>query len=289
MKDFWYFEPETAREATELLAGYGEKARILAGGIDLVPRLRKDEIDVNCVINIRKVPGLSEIRESAEGGVVFGAMARLHSIELSGLIKARYPILFEAVHQITSVQTKFMGTAVGNICIGTPASDVAAALMALGADINISGAGGERAVAFDRFYLGLRRTCLSEGEFVAGVSLPPVKSGSGAAFKNLVRTHADIAKINAAAMVVAKDGICMEANIAIGAAAPTVFRASGAEALLVSKEVSKELIAQASEAAAAESKPITDLRSTAEYRQDMARVLVRRVLEKAFDRAGIKV
>jgi len=285
MKPFGYFEPRTIGEATKLLSDYGGKARILAGGIDLIPRMRKGEIDAGYVVNIQNIPGLEHIEPNEKGEITFGAMARLRSIEASETIQNKYPILYEAIHQITSVQAKYMGTAVGNLCVATPASDVVTALFALGAQLKIREAKGERTEPIEKFYVDYRVTCLKRGEMVTEVVLPDPPPGTGTAFLNLVRTHADIAKISVAAAVMVQNGICREARIAIGAAAPTVFRAVKAEALLTGQKITAELMNKASETASGETRPITDLRSTGEYRREMAKVLVRRALEKALERA----
>jgi carbon-monoxide dehydrogenase medium subunit len=178
-----------------------------------------------------------------------------------------------------------MGTAVGNLCVATPASDVATALFALGAQLKIAGLKGERLEPIEKFYVDYRLTSLKRGEMVTGVVLPHPPPGTGAAFFNLVRTHADIAKISAAAAVLVQNGICREVRIAIGAAAPTVFRAVKAEKLLTGQKITPEVMNEAAETAAGETRPITDLRSTAGYRKEMAKVLVRRALEKALERA----
>lgn len=285
MKPFEYFEPKTVKEATQLLSNYGKKARILAGGIDLIPRMRKGDVKPEYLINIQKVTGLEYIKPDGKKGIKFGAMAKLHSLETSKIIQKHYPILYEAIHQITSVQAKTMGTAVGNLCVGTPASDVATALLALGAELRIAGAKGKRTESFQKFYLDHHRTSLKRGEMVTEVFLPNPSPGMGSAFFNLVRTHADIAKVSVAVAMIVQDGICREARIAIGAVAPTVFRAAEAEALLKGQKMSHPVISKAAETAAAETQPITDLRSTAKYRKDMAKVLVRRALEKAVEKA----
>jgi carbon-monoxide dehydrogenase medium subunit len=285
MKPFDYLEPRTIGEATQLLSNYGEKARILAGGIDLIPRMRKGEIKAGYVVNIQNIPGLEHIEPNEKGEITFGAMARLRSIEASETIQNKYPILYEAIHQITSVQTKYMGTAVGNLCVATPASDIATSLFALGARLKISGVKGERTEPIEKFYVDYRLTSLKQGEMVKGVLLPNPPPGTGTAFLNLVRTHADIAKISVAAAIVVQNGICREARLAIGAAAPTVFRAVKAEALLTGQKITAEVMNEAAKAVPAETQPITDLRSTAEYRREMAKVLVRRALEKALERA----
>ena len=283
MKPFEYFEPRTVREATQILSDYGEKAQILAGGIDLIPRMQKGDIRAEYVVNIQKIPDLERIEPDGKQGITLGAMSRLRSIEVSGAIQNKYPILYEAIHQITSVQAKYMGTAVGNLCVATPASDVATSLFALGAQLKITGPKGERIELIEKFYVDYHLTSLKRGEMVTEVLLPNPPPGTGTAFFNLVRTRADIAKIGAATAIVVQNGICREVRIAIGAAAPTVFRAVKAETLLTGQKITPQVINKAAETAAGETKPITDIRSTANYRKEMARVLVRRALEKALE------
>ena len=285
MKPFEYFEPRTVGEATQILSDYGEKAQILSGGIDLIPRMQKGDIHAEYVVNIQKIPGLEYIEPIGKEGFTFGAMSRLRSLEVSKAVQNKYPILYEAIHQITSVQAKYMGTAVGNLCVATPASDVATSLFALGAQLKITGPKGERIEPIEKFYVDYRLTSLKRGEMVTGVLLPNPPPGTGTAFFNLVRTRADIAKIGAATAILVQNGICREVRIAIGAAAPTVFRAVKAETLLTGQKITPRVINKAAETAAGETKPITDLRSTANYRKEMARVLVRRALEKALENA----
>ena len=163
LKPFEYFEPTTIKEAVSVLNAYGAKAQVLAGGIDLIPRMRTGAIQADYVVNIQAIPGLRDITLDGEG-LRFGAMTRLHDLEKLGPLKTSYPILYDAVHQITSVQTKCMGTAVGNICVATPASDVAVALMALDARLRVAGPDGEREIPMSEFYKDYRRTALTSGE-----------------------------------------------------------------------------------------------------------------------------
>ncbi|MEW6667305.1 MAG: xanthine dehydrogenase family protein subunit M [Thermodesulfobacteriota bacterium] len=285
MRPFEYVEPKTVAEATRFLSECGETARILAGGVDLVPRLRKDEFKADFVVNIQRIPDIAYIEAEGKKDLRFGALASLHAIETSAAIRKQYPIFYQAVHQITSVQAKYMGTAVGNLCVATPASDVATVLFALGASLGISGPAKERTVPIEAFYTGYRSTCLQRGEWVVGVTVPRPEPGTCTAFMNLARTHGDVSKVTVAVSIQAKDGLCREARIAIGSAAPTVFRAIKAEASLAGKKLTAQAIEEAAEAAAGETRPITDLRSSAEYRKDMARVLVRRAIEKALEQA----
>ncbi len=285
MKPFDYFEPKTIVEATQLLSEYNGSAKVLAGGVDLLPRMRKGGATADYIISLQKIPNLEYIEPDGQQGIRFAAMTKLRSLETSKSIQTHYPILYDAVHQITSVQAKYMGTAVGNLCVATPASDVATALLALGAELKVSGPKGERTESMNHFYLGYFKISLGRGEIVSEVRMPGTPACSGSAFLNLVRTHSDIAKVSVAAVVTLEGDKCRDARIAIGAAAPTVFRASKAEAALRDQKVTSEAIQRAAELAAAETRPITDLRSTAEYRREMTKVLVRRALEQAFEKA----
>jgi len=285
---FDYFEPEDIREASELLSAKGEKACILAGGIDLIPRLRKRMLEADHVINIQKIPMMDSISFISGKGLTFGAMTRLRSLEKSSLVQDEFLILYEAIHQIASTQVKFMGTAVGNLCVGTPASDLSTVMIALDAQLTIANAEGQRNVPLSEFYLDYYRTDLEPGELVTHVFLPIPHNGTGTAFMNLVRTRADIAKVSVAVSLSVKNGVCSENRIAVGAAAPTVFRASKAETLLKGRKINTEVIQEAAKAAAEQTQPITDLRSTAGYRKEMTRVLVGRTLEMAHERARLQ-
>jgi len=283
LKSFDYFEPASVKEASQLLATYGDKAQVLAGGIDVIPRMRRDVIRPDCLVNIQNIPGMETIESAGGEGLTFGAMVRLRSLESSKAVRKNYPALYMAIHQISSVQAKYMGTAVGNICVATPASDVATTLLALGAELTIGRVENERKEPMEKFYLAYGRTSLQSGEMVTAVFLPSPPPGTGTAFMNLTRTRGDIAKVSTAVAITVKEGVCREARIAVGAAAPTVFRATKAEALLRGQKVNSGTINAAAEKAAGETAPITDLRSTADYRKEMTGVLVRRALEKALE------
>ena len=286
MKPFEYSEPTTIAEATQLLSSQRGKARILAGGVDLLPRMRAGTIDGDYIINIMRIPDLDYLEYDGSNGLAFGAMTKLRSLETSEALRSSYPSLYSAIRQITSIQVKCMGTAVGNLCVATPASDVATVLYSLGARVKIAGTNGDRSEPIEAFYPDAHRASLRQGEMVTGVFVPSPASGTQAVFLNLVRTHADIAKVSVAVAVTVEDGICREAKIAIGAVAPTVIRASVAEEELRGKELTSQVIEAAAMTTSGETRTISDVRSTAEYRKNMADVLVRRALEKVVQRAS---
>jgi len=285
LKPFDYFEPTTIKEAVQLLSKYGTKAKVLAGGVDLVARMRRRQVKPQYVVSILRIPRLDYIR-SDKKGLRFGALTTIRSIELSPIVKKDYAVLYEAASQIVSVQVKTMGTAVGNLCVATPASDIAVALYAVGARLRIAGPTSERVIPIEDFFIGVNQTVLKPDEIVTEIIVPSPAPQTGGAFFKLVRTASDIAKVNVAVNLTLANGTCREARVALGSVAPTVFRATRVEKALNGQRLEPKVVEKAAQLAAQQAKPITDLRSTVDYRREMVRVLVRRAVEKAMTRAG---
>ena len=246
--------------------------------------MRMRQILPEQVVSLQNVPGLDHVQANGQG-LQFGAMATLRQIEHSQPVREKWPLLSEAISRIVSVQTKAMGTAVGNLCVGTPASDVAPALCAMAARLRITGVGGEREIPIEEFFVEVGKTALKPHEIVTSVLVPNIPTGSGTAFLKLSKTADDIAKVNAAVLVTLSGGKCLDAKIALGSVAPTPLRAMKAEKVLQGQRVNEETIAAAAAAAAEAACPISDIRSTAQYRKEMVRVLVKDALEKAAARA----
>lgn len=280
---FEFFEPTTVQEVVDLVDG--DKARVLAGGVDLVLKMRLRQIVPDKVISLQKVPGLDYVEGDRKTGLRFGALATLLQIEQSPIVMENWVLLHEAISKIVSVQTKTMGTAVGNLCVATPASDVAPPLFVLGAKVKIAGAKGERVIPIEDFFVNVGETVLEPHEIVTEISAPSLPAGTGSAFMKLSKTAEDIAKVNAAVTVSVADGKCKEARIALGSVAPTPIRVPRAEDAIKGEKFDEKTIAGAAEAAAEIVKPISDVRSTAEYRKEMVIVLVKGALEKAKARA----
>lgn len=282
---FEFFEPTTVGEVVELVDG--DKSRVLAGGVDLVLKMRLRQIVPEQVVSLQKVPDLGYV-EANGSGLSFGALATLRDIERSSAVREGWPLLAEAVGSIVSVQTKVMGTAVGNLCVGTPASDVAPALCALGAVVKIAGPGAAREIPIEEFFVDSGRTAVRAHEIVTEVRVPRLPPGSATAFMKLSKTAEDIAKVNAAVMIALTDGRCSDVKIALGSVASTPIRASRAEELLRGSAVGPEAIAEVAATAAEAVQPISDVRSTAGYRKEMVRVLVRDCLERAAARVPVQ-
>jgi carbon-monoxide dehydrogenase medium subunit len=285
LKPFEYLEPTTLNEAVEMLSRYGPGARVLAGGVGLVEAMRGRELEPQWVLSLQKIPGLDYIQGDGSTGLRIGALTPLRAVELSPTVRKDYLLLHEAAHQIASVQVKSMGTLVGNICCGTPASDLAPPLLALDAELKTASTTSPRTIPVESFFLDAGQTALRPDEIVTEISMPAVPAGMGGAFLKLARVSADIAKVNVAVTIAVASDVCQEARIALGAVAPTPIRAKKAEDILRGQRLGEDTILGAAEAAATETQSISDVRSTAEYRREMTRVLVKRALEKAWERA----
>lgn len=281
LSSFELFEPATVGEAAQILFAHGAGAKVLAGGVDLVTKIRQRKIEPAYVLSLKKIPELQGITDNGENGLRIGALATLRSIELSAAVQSNYPVLCQGINSISSIQVKNMGTVVGNLCVATPATDVVPPLFVLGAKLKIAGVDGDKLIPIEDFFVGVNKTVLAPHEIVTEIILPGVSAGTGMAFLKIGKTGATVAKVNVAVLLVLNDGKCTEARIALGAVAPTVFRAVKAEEVLKGKNVDDSLIEQAAVTAASEASPITDFRSTAEYRQLMVQALVKDALQKA--------
>jgi len=287
LRPFELFEPATTGEAVQILYDRGAGAKVLAGGVDLVMKMRTRKIEPRYVVSLKKIPELNGITGDEKSGIRIGALANLRSIELSAAAQ-NYPALCQGINSISSIQVKNMGTAVGNLCAATPATDVAPPLFVLGAKLKIVGVDGEKLIPIEDFYVGVNKTVLAHHEIVTEIIIPGVSAGTGMAFLKIGKTGATVAKVNAAVLLELNDGKCTEVRIALGAVAPTVIRAVKAEAILKGEKIDDGLIEKAAAAASAEANPITDFRSTEEYRRLMVKMLVKDALQKAAAEAGAR-
>jgi carbon-monoxide dehydrogenase medium subunit len=285
LKPFEFFEPKSVKEALSALSKWGSKARVLAGGVTLVDDMRRRVVTPECVVSMQSIPGIDYIKRDGKSGLKIGAMATLRAVEISPVVQRDYLPLYEGIRHIHSLQTKYMGTLVGNLCVASPASDITTPLIALGAELKIRGRGRARNMLVESFLLGVNRTALRPDEIVAEISLPSPARGTGGAFLRLARTAADVAKLNVAVVMTVSGNVCRDVRIALGAVAPTPIRARKAEDVLKGQKLGPETIAQVAAVASEEARPISDFRSTVEYRTEMIRLLVRRALEAALERA----
>jgi CO/xanthine dehydrogenase FAD-binding subunit len=285
VKEFEYLAPQNMQQALEWLNTHRSRARVLAGGTDLYLRLRKGVFLPDYVIDLKRITGLDYITADRGGGVQMGATTLQDDVAGSSLIQQLYPALAEAASWVGAVQTRNRATVVGNLCNASPAADTAPALLSYGAQVKIASAQGERTIALEEFFVGPGRTALQENELVAEIILPAPQPHSGAAFFRRTRTAMDIALVCGATMLQLRNGSCQSARIALGAVGPTPLRATRAEAALQGQALTDQTIEDASRLASEEARPIDDVRSSAEYRREMVRVLTRRGLRQALERA----
>jgi carbon-monoxide dehydrogenase medium subunit len=278
-KEFTYLTPTTLDEAIRLLAEHGREARVLAGGTDLLLRMRTGQWRPRCVVNIKKIPGLVGIGFDPGSGLRLGAMVTAAELVRSEVVQAHYPALAQGAAVMASVQIRNLATVGGNLCNAAPSADLAPPLIALGGSAVIAGPEGQRRVPLDEFFLGPGQTILAPDELLVAITLPFPRPGSAAVYlKNSPRQAMDIAVVGVAVAMSRLDERCEDVCLVLGAVAPTPLRARRAEALLRREEITTERIAEAARTAAQEAQPIDDVRGSAWYRRQMVEVLTRRAL-----------
>ena len=286
MRNFEFFEPETIEEASDLLTKYNGTAELLAGGTDLIIEMKARTATPEHVISLEKVPGLTGIYYDEESGLRIGALTKMRTLENDPIIRERYTALAEGAGEVGGVQIRHLATIGGNISHGSPAADTAAPLLALGAQVKIAGADGERTVPIETFFVGPGQTVLKTGEIVTAFECPARGANQGSQYiKQKIREVMDLAFVGVASSATTDNGAVSNVKIGLSAVAPTPLRATDAEAIVNGNSLTTELLQQAAAAASAQSSPISDLRCSAEHRREMVGVLTRRTLQAAVDRA----
>jgi carbon-monoxide dehydrogenase medium subunit len=274
VQEFEYFEPNTVDKAIALLKTYGKKASLLAGGTHLFIMMKMEREAPKVVININKISDLDSITQNAQGDLVIGSRTTIRAIYNHPYIRSHYTALAQACAAFGSTQIQIMGTIGGNICNGSPASDTIPALLAFDAVLHLKGPDGERQILLKDFLLGPGKIDLHEGEILISVTLPAVPASIKSTYIKLSRVAADLAKISLGLVLNHQDDHITDIRIAYGAVAPTVIRIPDAEACLKGQKLSTELLERAAKIASENVSPITDARSTAWYRRELARVLL---------------
>ena len=283
--------PATIGEACALISGKGAGARLLAGGTDLLVRMKRGLERPESVIGLQRIPGLREIHYLAGESLNIGALATISQIITSSVINERFAILAQAAKRMALPQVRNRGTIGGNLCNASPAADLPPALIALDSRVKAVGLTGERIIPLQEFFLGPGETVLHDDEILTEVHVPEQPSRAGGYYRKLSPRHNDLATVSAAAVLaVSPDGRnCEDARIVLGAVAPAVIRCQQAEQVLKGKMINEEVIRQAAETAAGICRPISDVRASAEYRKEMVKVLVIQAITQALAaaRAGL--
>jgi len=279
---FNYLAPATLNEALSLLAEHKGKARVIAGGTDFIPKLKRRETGApDYIIDLKGIAGLDQIKPEA-GGLNIGALVTIGAVEASPQIQQKFAILAQAAQSMASPQVRNRGTIAGNICNAVPSADSAPPLLTLEAKLKIISRKGQRTVGIEEFFTGPSQTALTNEEILAEIQLPAMPPNSKGVYLKLTPRRAmDLAIVGVAVIVTAQDGVCKDIRLALGAVAPTPTRARKAEAVLKGQKFNDALIEKAAQAAATQSRPIDDHRASAGYRRDMVEVLVKRAIKQA--------
>jgi carbon-monoxide dehydrogenase medium subunit len=282
MHRFCYYEPKTIEEACSLLSQFGEDAEVLAGGTDLIPRIRRGLLAPNHIVNIKKIPGLDSITGEAENGLDIGALITLAELAGNPVIRDRFPMIRTAANSIGSLQVRNLATLGGNLCNAAPSADMAPALLALESTVNIAGSKGRREIPLEEFFLGPGEANLQKGEILTEIHVPfPRPHAKQVYVKHSVRRSMDIALVGVAVCLCfdEKRGVCREARIALGAVAPTPIRARETEKMILGKTLKEIPLPSIGEVVSSEASPISDVRGSARYRSEMVSSLTIRALK----------
>ena len=276
---FEYYAPENLSKAVDLLADLGENAFIMAGGTDLLIRKKYGMITPDAVVALKKIKGLDRISVGPKKGLYIGANALLADVAAHAGIRKKYPAIADAAKNTANVQIRNMGTVVGNLCNASPSADNAPTLLAMGAVLSITGPQGDRTLALEDFFKGPGLTALEPAEIVTAVTVPPPMPNSGAAYVYLsARGKVDCSAVCVGAHVEMQGTKVNNARLFVGACAPIPMRTPRAEKAMMKKVFNEELAAKAGQTASQEAMPITDVRATQDYRNNMVAVITKRAL-----------
>jgi len=283
---FDYFAPATLDEALALLAEHGGDAKPLAGGQSLLPAMNFRLARPAVLVDLNRISELAYVR--AESGVAIGAMTRQRVVERSDVVARAAPLLAEALPSIAHPQIRNRGTVGGSIAHADPSAELPAVVLALEARFRAQGSTGERSIPAAEFFKGMLETALAPGELLIEIALPPLPARSGTAFLEVARRHGDYALVGVAGVVTLDPrGRCQSARIACLSVGDGPVLLSEAGKLLAGQSPSEELLRAAADAAATRDiDPPSDIHASAAYRRQLARVLTRRALARAFERAG---
>jgi carbon-monoxide dehydrogenase medium subunit len=282
---FDYHVPNSVNDAVGMLKKYGSEAKILSGGMSLIPLMKMRLAEPAHLIDINRISGLDQIEE-ADGFLTIGALVREANLEKSVLIRSKYPLLLDTTLVIADPLVRNRATIGGNLAHGDPANDHPATMLALEAELVVVGPQGERKIPVTGFFTDLFTTALSSDEILTEIRIPIPPPGSGGAYFKLERKVGDFATAGVAAqLTVGKDDVCERVGIGLTNVGVTPVKAEKAEEALRGKKIDGESIKRAAQLAAQESAPTADLRGSEEYKRDLVRVLTVRALNRALERS----
>ncbi len=282
-----YVQANSVGDVIEILAQEGERARVVAGATDLILELERGvRTGIHTLIDVTRIPRLDRIELGKDGQIHLGPLVTHNDCAASELIRQRAYPLARAAWEVGAPQIRNRGTVAGNLITASPANDTIPPLVALAASVTLKSLRGERKVPLHDFYTGVRRTVMRPDEMLTEISFPAMSPDQRGTFVKLALRRAQaISLVNVAIVLKMQGDLVAAASIAFGAVAPTIIRAREAESFLVGKVLSDQVVHQAAVLAADATRPIDDLRSSASYRREMARVITARGLRSIRDGA----
>ncbi|MGH7357073.1 MAG: FAD binding domain-containing protein [Candidatus Rokuibacteriota bacterium] len=284
MRRFELAVPGSVKECLRVLAERGPEAKVIAGGTDLVPQMKNGVLKPRCVVDLSGIADLRLLR--LDGGLRIGASVTARALELDPGVRSHYASVADSAALVGSVQIRNLATVGGNMCNAAPSADMAPPLLALGAEAVIAGPRGDRRVLVEKFFTGVHGIVLGADELLVEFVVPaPGPRSGGSYLRHTPRRELDIAVVGVASQISLSDGVCRKVRIALAAVAPTPVRATAAEQVLEGQPPTPELIERAANLAVEAAKPISDQRGSADFRRHLVRVLTRRTLAIALERA----
>jgi len=291
MRKFNYLVPKTLDEAISLHESYGERAKYIAGGTDVLVKIKEGKMSPDYLISLKHIIAQDRPFLNHETGELFiGAFVTHRNIETSAIIQQKYPIIHDAVSNIGSVQIRNVATIGGNLVNAVPSADGAVPLIALDAKAHIYGTKGHRTAELRRFFLGPGQADLDGGEILIELIIPPPAPRTGGAYiKHGRRSAMELPMLGVGVVLSLEEDMttCARSRICLGVAAPTPLRCLEAEKYLAGKPVDEPTLSEAGRIASEESKVRDSIRGVAWYRREMVGVLVKRMGMKAFERAKL--
>jgi aerobic carbon-monoxide dehydrogenase medium subunit len=282
---FDYHRPDTLDEALELIAELGSDAKALAGGQSLVPAMNFRLARPSALVDLNWLAPLAAIDQTADGGLRIGAMTRQRAVERSPAVAERSPLLFEAMPWIAHPQIRNRGTMGGSLAHADPAAELPAVMVALDARMILQSRSATRTVPAQGFYTGLLSTVLGADELLTAIEIPPRSVRAGGAFLEVARRHGDFALVGVAVELVVDAGTCRSARIALLSVGDGPVLATSAMAAVAGTIPDATRIEDAARAVEDDIDPPSDIHASAAYRRHLAKVLVRRALTRAVERA----
>ena len=281
MKPFTYLSPTTVEEAIAFHGQHGETAKYIGGGTDVIVKLKEEWIEPDFLISLKKIEEMSDLHKNeATGELSIGAMVTHATLEKSLMIRNEYPIIYDAVSNIGSLQVRNVGTIGGNLINAVPSADGAIPLIALDGVALLHGPDGERSADVKDLFLSPYKTILKPGEILKKITIPPQTPHTGSAYIKFGRRAAmELPLVGIGVLLTVDEDLetCTQARIALGVAAPTPMRAVDAEKYLVGKKVTEDVLIEAGKIAADESQVRDSVRGKAWHRREMIRVHVKRM------------